>query len=68
MQKIKQFLDKYSEVFDDNNNIKICGRDVTKELIKIANDIEPDISHGDLDDGFMDVQAILNLCEKIKKI
>lgn len=49
---------KYAEVFDAEGNIKACGRACCKELIEACNKVEPEVSHGDLDTGIMDVEAI----------
>lgn len=55
----------YNQAFDENGNVKACGREVCRELILLANQIEKNVKHGDEFTGMMDVQAIKNLKEKI---
>lgn len=62
---IQKFYQLYVECFDANNNVKICGREKCKELIKLANEIEPNIKHGNLEEGFMNVRAMINLHDKV---
>ena len=65
-EAINEFNSLYIEVFDENNNVKACGRDLCKKLINIANLIDDTRSHGDLKDGFMDVNSIIDLHKSIK--
>ena len=55
----------YQEVFDEEGNVKACGRSVCQELILLANQIEKDISHGNANTGMMDIDAIKKLHSNI---
>jgi hypothetical protein len=48
----------YNEVFDENGNVKLCGREKCKELIMACNLKWPDIDFGDLTSGFMNIEKI----------
>lgn len=65
---INMFNTLYPQVFDENNNVKVCGRELCKRLINMANLLEEGRSHGDLRDGFMDVQSIIELHNKINAV
>lgn len=55
----------YNKAFDENGNIKACGREVCQELILICNQIEKNVSHGNAETGMMEVEAIKKLKEKL---
>ena len=59
-----EFLNLYSNVFT-NDSVNNCGREMCRKLIKKANELEPEINHGDLKTGFMNIESIKNLKEKI---
>lgn len=59
------FLKQYYRVFDSRNNIMACGRLECIQLINLANILEPDISHGNINTGHMKVEKIREL--KIKE-
>lgn len=61
IDKKKEFLEKYDEVFDRDGNVKLCGRYKCSELIYIADQIESDVKHGNIDKGFMKIGSIQNL-------
>lgn len=61
----QEFLSIYSEVFDENNNIKFCGRVKTTKLINIAAKINKDIDFGNVHTGIMNVDNIKNLYNEI---
>ena len=61
------FLNLFCEVFDENNNVRNCGRTKSKELIELANSLEPEVSHGNLETGFMKTKEIISLKEKLLK-
>ena len=60
-----KFKEKYHEVFDNNGNIKPCGRIITKELISICMSIEPNTDFGNDKTGFMNVENIKKLYDKM---
>ena len=57
----QRFLGLYDLVFDENGNIKACGREICKELIILANQIEKNVKHGDETTGMMEVDTIKSL-------
>ena len=57
----QRFLGLYDLVFDKDGNIKACGREVCKELIVLANQIEKNVKHGDETTGMMEVDIIKSL-------
>lgn len=61
------FISVYKRVFDQDNNIRVCGREVTSRLIGYADELEPGISHGDTKTGFINQQAMIDLYTKIIK-
>lgn len=48
----------YSEVFNDDGSIKVCGRDKCKHLISCLSDMYPDKYFGDVNTGFLNIKAI----------
>lgn len=58
------FKNLYSDIFDEKGNIKNCGRNKCKELIVLANSLEPNISHGNKKTGFMKTESIKSLRNK----
>lgn len=57
----KEFLNYYDRVFDQNGNIKPCGRFACQKLIELSDKIEPGIIHGDIKTGMMKVKKIKDL-------
>jgi hypothetical protein len=45
-------------VFDEDGNIKVCGREACKALIRECEDRCPDIDFGDSETGMMNVENI----------
>lgn len=62
----QQFIDTYVKVFDANDNIKPCGRNITISLIEIAKQLEKNIDFGNNRTGVMNVSNIKALYLKIK--
>lgn len=58
-------LDLYKGVFDENGNIKVCGRDKCISLIKKLHEIDKSTDYGNVETGFMHIQ---NIKETINKI
>lgn len=56
----------YEKVFDTNGDIKACGRDACKKLIKACQEIQPNVDFGNVDTGMMHVENIKNLYRKNK--
>jgi len=61
------FLNTYNIVFDSENNFKNCGREVCIKLITLANEIEPEVSHGNASNGMINANLMKSLKEKIKR-
>lgn len=55
------FLEKYSEVFDSEGQVKLCGRQTCKELIIEAQKLDKSTDFGSTKDGFMNVKNIKSL-------
>lgn len=47
----------YNRVFSENGDVKLCGRDACKALIKYISSLS-NVYVGNADTGFMDVDAI----------
>ena len=62
---LTRFCNCYNIVFDENGNIKACGREAVKNLIAISDQIEPDIVHGNMIKGYMNEYLIKNLHSKV---
>lgn len=62
------FLSMYHQVFDEVGNVKPCGRDMTKSLIRIAQQLQPDVDFGDLRTGYMNVEHMHNLIGLIEEV
>ena len=60
MQKVKEFIECYNEVFDKNNNVTACGRDKCRKLIIFCEGINKEIDFGDSLTGMMNIENIVN--------
>lgn len=60
-------FENYSKVFNSDNTIKLCGREACKVLIEEANTLEPNISHGNLETGYMNIEKIQRLYSRLKE-
>ena len=58
---VKEFLEVYDEVFDENGNVKLCGREKCFQLIKLADKVEKGVSHGNLKTGHMYIEYMHKL-------
>jgi len=64
----EKFLSCYDEVFDENGEIKPCGRLKCMELIDLAEKLCPDCkskTFGNLDNGFIEKEAIKELKNRL---
>lgn len=57
-------MEYYNKVFNSDGTIKVCGRDLCKKLIAEADRLEPGISHGNLENGYMNIESIQRLHER----
>ena len=62
---IERFLSVYTVVFDESGYVKNCGRHACMELISLANQIAPDVDHGNAQTGMMNTQSLRDLHEKL---
>lgn len=51
----------YSEVFDEQGNVKACGREKCLELIEICSELDPFNYYGDCKQGFLNEENIFKL-------
>lgn len=58
------FREEYQRVFDENNEIRPCGRDVCTDLILQMQKAFPDETFGDVNTGYMDVFKIKRFYNK----
>ena len=66
MDTINTFLKQYNEVFDAGGAVKLCGRDTCKKLMLNASKIKPGIDYGNMDSGFMNIEAIKELYNSLE--
>lgn len=57
----------YNVVFDDYGNIKVCGRQQTKQLILACQKIDSTMDFGDPRTGFMNITNICMLRTRLRK-
>ena len=62
-----RFFKLYDAVFDENGEVKACGRQTCQEIILLSDQIEHGVKHGDPYTCFMDVDAIKALKAKLDK-
>lgn len=67
-QKKQMFLNRYNIAIDEDGNPKACGRDATRKLIEIADEIEPMVKHGNVHTGEMNVILLTNLKNNIENL
>lgn len=63
----QKFLTQFNEVFDDNYEIKSCGRNDCIRLIELARQIEPSVNFGSIKTGFMNTTNLIRLRNKLKE-
>ena len=66
-QAIDEIKELYNEVFDEQGNIKLCGRDTCKKLMRALNEIYEDVNFGDLDAGFLNIETVQKYASKLIK-
>lgn len=49
----------FNLVFDEQNNIKPCGRQTTIKLMEELSRIYPDENFGNIKTGFMNIETVL---------
>lgn len=66
MPLTQEFKSVYDKVFDQDGNIKSCGRETTIQLISICNQIDSNMDFGDLETGFMETENIQSLYKRLE--
>ena len=61
-----KFKNLYNKVFDNNGNIKACGRESCINLIIVSGQIDETVYYGNSDTGVMNVANINKLYNSIK--
>lgn len=61
------FIEIYQKVFDEAGNTRACGRTVCKQLIQLAQQLDPNNNYGDLATGFIEIQNMHKLYTDIIK-
>ena len=61
------FLEIYAKVFNEDGSIKNWGRTVCIQLISLAKQVGTDEDYGNADTGFINVEPMKALYEKIKQ-
>ena len=59
-----KIMEQYNKVFDEQGNIRKCGREECKKLIELCEAFQSDIDFGSLQTGFMNVKNIKKLVNK----
>lgn len=57
----KAFKALYHQVFDENGDARVCGRDKCKKLILLAQKLDKDTDYGNPETGIMQVAAMKKL-------
>jgi hypothetical protein len=60
------FIDVYNEVFDEQGQVKACGRAKCKELIHEAKKLDPNTNFGSENNGYMNKKNIKELYKREK--
>jgi len=59
------FETAYRIVFDENDNIKPCGREATRRLILAARELDPTKEYGNVNTGIMNTYMIQQLYRNV---
>ena len=65
-ETIEVFKALYKELFDENQNLKICGRDKCRQLIILAKNIKDD-DFGNIKHGMLNIDKIKDLYIELTK-
>lgn len=55
---MSRITELYENIFDENGNIKVCGRYICKELITELNRKYPGIDFGNIYTGFLNIENV----------
>lgn len=50
--------EKYNNVFDENGEVKACGREACKELIRACMEKNPGVDFGNPETGMMNIKNV----------
>lgn len=64
----QEFLELFGEVISGDNMVQACGRDKCMDLIALADALEPGVSHGNRNNGFVNAKAMLKLKESLEEV
>lgn len=67
MLENKDFLELYNDVFDEEGKVKAVGREHTKALIEACEQYSQEIDFGNKSTGFMNVENIKLLRNKLQE-
>ena len=62
-----EFFKLYSQVFNENKEMKACGRDTCFALIVVADEVEPGVSHGNTKHNRVYPEKMHSLYKKLIK-
>ena len=60
---MENFNKQFCKVFNVEGSVKNCGREETKKMIEICQNIMPNKNFGNMNTGIMNVEEILKLRE-----
>ena len=64
MDRIQAFINQYNKVFDEQGNVKACGREACMDLINMCKVQEPSTDFGNPLTGMMNVENIQKFRKK----
>ena len=65
-EKTIEFFRVYREVFNISDDIVLCGKEKCRQLIRICSELDKSEYYGNLDTGFLYLENIHRLYDKIK--
>jgi hypothetical protein len=61
----RKFIVQYFEVFNEDGSVKLCGRENCKKLIALADQLDDSESHGNIENGNMNIESIKSVHERV---
>ena len=65
MKELEKLKDDYQAVFDENGNVKACGRTLCMNLMYTLKKFRPDAELGNFATGVMNVEVVKNVYQDI---
>ena len=59
---------EYNRVFDENGDVRLCGRDACRALMLKMEECFPDEKFGNVDTGFIDILKVRRFYRAMKDI